>query len=290
MVVRRVLFCGGGIRVIAHIGALEEMSRHRILATIQEWAGVSAGALVAMCLAVGYTIDELRDFCLRFDFHNAMELDSAPGWLIHMGLDTGERLTRMIEACLHVKGLSSDITFRQCQQKFQTALRVFATDLKQGTLAVFSPSSTPDYTIAHAVRASMSFPYYFQPFEDSATGTLYSDGGVVSNYPFYTLSPQEQEETIGLLFDDKCPEMATADFELEQAFLRPIKILLYTRTAHEKEYAPSRTIIIDTFGVDAFDVGLSYEVKLSLLQSGVASVKAHVQKMRAMPKRRYSVG
>ena len=103
---------------MAHVGALIELSNRIPLKAIKEWMGVSAGSLVAMCLCIGFTLDELYKVCIEFDFTNIKEYDSVPGWLLHFGIDTGEKLHKLIEACLHVKGLSSDFTFKECYEKF----------------------------------------------------------------------------------------------------------------------------------------------------------------------------
>jgi len=129
MLPQRIYLSGGGICAMAHMGALLELSKHVPIHVIKEWMGVSAGSLVAMCLCVGFTLDELLDISIRFDFSNMKEMDSIPGWILHFGLDTGERLHKLIEALLHVKGLSSDITFQECEDKFGKTLRVIATDL-----------------------------------------------------------------------------------------------------------------------------------------------------------------
>jgi len=105
-----------------------ELSHHIPLHAIKEWMGVSAGSLVGMCIAIGFTLEELYSFSVRFDFGQIKEPDTVPGWIVHFGMDTGERLHRLVNACLHVKGLSSDTTFRQIQEQCGVSLRILATD------------------------------------------------------------------------------------------------------------------------------------------------------------------
>ena len=70
MIPYRIYLSGGGIASAGHIGALQELSKHISLVSVKEWMGVSAGAFVSMCLCIGYTLDEMTDFCIRFDFSN----------------------------------------------------------------------------------------------------------------------------------------------------------------------------------------------------------------------------
>ena len=47
---------------MAHVGALIELSNHVPIKSIKEWMGVSAGSFVAMCICIGFTLEELLDF------------------------------------------------------------------------------------------------------------------------------------------------------------------------------------------------------------------------------------
>lgn len=183
---------------MAHVGALQELSNHVPLHTIKEWMGISAGSLVAMCICIGFTLEELLEFSIRFDFMNIKEMDSIPGWILHFGLDTGERLHKLIDACLHVKGQSSDLTFQECYDRFGKSLRIMATDLNDVLPITFSHTTTPTYRISDAVRASMSAPYYFQPFLCPQTGHYLVDGAVISNYPLFVLPKEEHEQTLSI--------------------------------------------------------------------------------------------
>jgi hypothetical protein len=72
---------------IAHVGALIELSNHIPLKAVKEWMGVSAGSLMAMCLCIGFTLKELEDFCVRFDFTNIKEyLLSVPADVGHVNV------------------------------------------------------------------------------------------------------------------------------------------------------------------------------------------------------------
>ena len=207
----RIYLSGGGICAMAHVGALKELRKHMTFKTVKEWMGVSAGALVAMCLCIGFTLEELEHFSVKFDFENIKEYDTIPGWILHFGIDTGERLHKLVNACLHVKGISEDITFSECLIKFGKNLRVLATDLNSAELRTFSATETPNYRISDAVRASMSYPYYFQPFRCPETGLFLSDGGIVSNYPLFTLSQWERNRTLSILIQPSVNKITDID-------------------------------------------------------------------------------
>lgn len=274
---------------IAHVGALQELSKHLPLKIIKEWMGVSAGSLVAMCLCIGFTLDELEDFCVRFDFTNIKEYDSVPGWILHFGIDTGERLQRLVEACLHVKGLPSEFTFSDCLQKFGKSLRIVATDLNEARHQTFSPSETPNYRIADAVRASMSYPYYFQPFICPQTNHYLSDGGIISNFPLFTLPKEEHNRTLSILIRT----LVQREDNLEQASIeslisRPIAIVLTERVNIETRFYDSHCIQIQLGELNILEFSFDTETKNHIIHLGKQSVKQFFKTIKK-PQRRYSV-
>ncbi len=280
---------GGGICAIAHVGALIELSKHIPLKAIKEWMGVSAGSLVAMCLCIGFTLDELYKVCIGFDFTNIKEYDSVPGWLLHFGIDTGERLHKLIEACLHVKGLSSDFTFKECVEKFGKSLRVVATDLNEAKSITFCSKATPDYRVADAVRASMSYPYYFQPFICPVSGHHLSDGAVISNYPLFVLPREDHNQTLSILIRTLVePKEDIMSLELEELISRPIKIILTERTNIETRFYDSHCIQIDLGNLNTLEFSFDEDTKTFIVQRGKEAVCSFL-KNRPRVKRRYSV-
>ena len=289
MLPHRVYLSGGGICAVAHVGALMELSKHIPLKTVKEWMGVSAGALVAMCLCVGFTLDELYKVCVEFDFANIKEYDSVPGWLLHFGIDTGERLHKLIEACLHVKGLSSDFTFKDCLNQFGKSLRVVATDLNEAKSVTFCPKLTPDYRVADAVRASMSYPYYFQPFICPISGHHLSDGAVISNYPLFVLPKEDHIQTLSILIRTLVePKEDLMGLELEELISRPIKIILTERTNIETRFYDSQCIQIDLGNLNTLEFSFDEDTKQFIVQKGRDAV-CDFLKNRRKPMRRWSV-
>lgn len=291
MIPYRMYLSGGGICAIAHVGALIELSKHIPLKAIKEWMGLSAGSLVAMCIYIGFTLEELYDVCTRFDFTNIKEYDSVPGWLLHFGIDTGERLNKLIEACLHVKGLSSDITFKECYEKFGgKSLKIIATDLNTASSIIFCPQKTPDYKIANAVRASMSYPYYFQPFICPISGHYLSDGGIISNYPMFVIPKAEHSRTLSILIRTSVErEDDLSSLDLEELIMRPIKIVFTERTNIESRFYDSKCIQIQLGNLNILDFSFNEETKNLILEKGKCAVIEYF-KNYPKPQRRYSVG
>ena len=290
MLPHRIYLSGGGICAIAHVGALMELSNQISLTPVKEWMGVSAGSLVAMCICIGFTLDELYKLCVEFDFTNIKEYDSVPGWLIHFGIDTGERLHKLIEACLHVKGLSSDFTFKECQEKFGKSLKVVATDLNDAKSITYCSKDTPNYKVANAVRASMSYPYYFQPFICPESGHYLADGAIISNYPLFVLPKEEHSRTLSILIRTSMKRHENLmDAELEDIIMLPIQIILTERTTIEAKFYDSQCIQINLGNLNILEFSFDEATKSVIINKGKQAVIEYFNN-HPKPQRRYSFG
>lgn len=290
MLPHRIYLSGGGMCAIAHVGALMELSTRISLKAVKEWMGVSAGSLVAMCICIGFTLDELYQLCVEFDFTNIKEYDSVPGWLIHFGIDTGERLHKLIEACLHVKGLSSDFTFNECYEKFGKSLKVVATDLNDAKSITYCSKDTPNYKIANAVRASMSYPYYFQPLVCPESGHYLADGSIISNYPLFVLPKEDHSTTLSILIRISMKHHKNLmEADLEDLIMLPIQIILTERTNIEAKFYDSQCIQINLGNLNILEFSFDEDTKKVIVDKGKKAVIEYF-KNYPKPQRRYSFG
>jgi len=284
----RIYLSGGGMCAMAHVGALLELNKHIPIKSIKEWMGVSAGSLVAMCLCIGYTLEEMENISVRFDFTNVKDYDSVPGWILHFGLDTGERLMKLVEACLHVKGLPSHFTFKDCQERFGKSLRVVAADLNEAKPITFSPKDTPDYKIADAVRASMSYPYYFQPHICPSTGHYLVDGGVVSNYPLFVVPEEEHNSTLSILIRTSIEKKENLEDEsIDVMIPRPLQMVLIEKLNLEAKFYDARCIQIMLGNLNILEFAFDEETKNFIINKGKEAVIEYFNNL-SKPKRRYS--
>ena len=203
---RRLILAGGGVRVISYMGVLQVLQENQLMGQLREIGGVSAGALVALMLALQYSQRVLERFCYEYNFHQLQNIDPEQLFLAmdQLGVDTGEKLEQLIHKILHHKGFAPNVTFGELAASGKTrSLRVWASDLERIQMVEFSAEQTPHIEVALAVRASMSYPMYYTPVKHPDTNTLLVDGGMLDNFPMSVLSEEEAAETIGCVFTYK---------------------------------------------------------------------------------------
>jgi NTE family protein len=292
---RKLVLSGGGMRAVAHLGALHVLETNNLLSHVEEYIGVSAGAFLAFCLCIGYSLKELQQIVLSFDFQLIRNIspDSMVEFPLTFGLDNGEKLLKLLHSVMRIKGISQDITFSELPTK--KSLRCFATDIYRCKLREFSHSKTPAVKITTALVASMCLPAYFIPIEDPETGHLLVDGGVLHNYPIGFLSSEEIEQSLGITFTyehtnvESIPDIGTFVSQIFACYYMP-------RSRQSEEKYKDRTICIPCGEIPAWDFEATLEDKQGLIQMGKQATHEFLERRKLGYKdprprilRRYSV-
>jgi len=293
---RRIALSGGGMRGLAHVGALIALEKHGMLKRVKEYVGTSAGAMLALCIIIGYTFSELRTLSILFNFAllQNIDLDNMLEIVEKCGVDDGSNLNRFISILLRTKGYPETITFEEFYAKNVDALnlRVYAVDLTKCTYTEFSVRNTPSMEMRMAVHASMTIPFLFVPVADPVSGAKYVDGAVVAHFPFHHLSSDEREETLGLTFADGEGTSSTPDTSIV-SFIFRIYISIYHHQNEALKVAwRHRIIYIPCGNFPALSFDASEDDKMSLIAAGEGAADAFItsgKHLGARPTRRKSM-
>lgn len=162
-----MVLSGGGIRGAAHAGVIKALEEHGIVP--EAIAGASAGAIAGSLYAGGYTWSEILDL---FEQNPVMFKWSLIGHLKPGFIDTDQFM-----------GLFRRYFPDDRFEALKTPLYITATDIENGRSRIFS--SGP---LIRPVLASMAYPIVFTPV--LIEGVLYSDGGIMNNFPVEPLLDQ----------------------------------------------------------------------------------------------------
>jgi NTE family protein len=154
-----MVLSGGGSRGLAHIGVLKALAEEGIEPDCL--AASSAGAIVAALYAAGHSADEMLEF---FDTKHPFRVSKLA--LLKPGIiDTEKVVADFLE-------YFPENSFEALGKKVFMA----ATDLVAGRVEIFTSGR-----LIPAILASSSAPMIFTPTE--IDGRLYSDGGIMDNFP-----------------------------------------------------------------------------------------------------------
>ena len=207
MLPKRLIFSGGGIKVVSILGSLQVLEEKGRLKKVKEVCGVSAGAWLAFMVASGFPIVKIQELILSLEFSIIRNM-STEGFLAFpetFGIDDGTSLVKFLESLTKVAlKLDPSVTFAEFKGLY--TFRCWATDLTTRSIREFSALKTPTVKIIDALRASMSLPLYFTPVSDPITGNILSDGGIQGNLPLHHLTENECGESLSIGFSSAASE------------------------------------------------------------------------------------
>lgn len=197
-----VVLSGGGAKGVAHVGVLKALEEKGI--AIDYITGTSIGAMVGGMYAAGYSPDEILDLMGSQEFSDAStgrlnkkhdyyfyKTDPTPAWLTfnysfeHI-LSLEKVIRENIPSNLVPPGMM-DFMFMQylspasnlAQNNFDSLFvpfRCVASDITNKRAVIMQKGN-----LSEAVRASMTFPFYFKPI--LIDSMIMFDGGMFNNFP-----------------------------------------------------------------------------------------------------------
>jgi NTE family protein len=192
---------------MSEIGVLQWFEEHHV--PVDMIAGTSMGSLVGALYATGKATQQIKDTMSTDVFNSVFRVNTAyknrgfrrredsrdlPN-AITIGLRHGVSLRNSV---LTDQGLNAffDREFYRYDDRSEfnslpIPFRCISTDLNDATTVTFARGSIPD-----AVRASVSLPGVYRPFE--MNGHEYVDGGVLDNLPTQTIHDMHADVTIAV--------------------------------------------------------------------------------------------
>ena len=179
--ITKLLICGGGFKFFYIVGALKYLDEINILQNINEYIGVSAGAVLSLFFNIGYTLDELDSFFLEFNFEKMLDphIDSL---LDNKGLDDGELKKFIIQHFLKNKNYHPSITFKELYEKTGKVLTFTTTNITSGKVEYHNHITQPNMQILLSLRMSINIPIVYSPIQYN--NNYYVDGALLDCYPY----------------------------------------------------------------------------------------------------------
>jgi predicted acylesterase/phospholipase RssA len=239
--------------IFSLIGSLK--ARESSLADVKEISGSSAGAILALFLAVGMSVDEILDTSLSLDIPNFVKIRIGSFFNKFGFVDMGPIRKKIVEIC------GGDPTFAD----LETKIYISAFCMNTSETVYFSRDTHPDMKVIDAVCMSMAIPFIFACGEYN--GETYVDGGMKEEYP---LTP---------FFDKKPHEVTCIKIKMNQIYQENIQspkafveTLIRSALSNRVRYnTPIEIIEINVEDTDVFNFSMEYEEKLRLYNIGYST-------------------
>jgi len=269
--IQNIAFRGGGVLGAAYAGAIQVLEEKELLHHVQQLAGTSSGAIMALLLNLGYSAADIKQIVYQADFKQFEDGWNPIKMLREYGLYKGIRLLNWIEGLIANKTGNKHITYLDLYNKTGKVLKVYATDLNTVRVQEFSYVSTPNVIVAESIRASISIPLFFRAWQFSnglPNKHVYVDGGVLYGYPITAFD--NYDNTLGFFIKTatksralRFGQFSTYIHQLLQALLRAPNADFFEDETQEKI-----TVTIDGLGISATDFTLTMAQKDALFAKG----------------------
>lgn len=269
-----IVLSGGGIRGIAHIGALYALEKLDVLKHITHFAGTSVGSLIIGLYVIGYTPIELYEFIKVFNFKEVKHIDINN--IPNFGLDTGSKMEYVIKRLIVNKGLNENITLQELYNITKKHLIFTTVCINTIQACYISHEEYPQMELSKVIMMSLAIPIIFCPiiYENN----MYVDGGCLDNFPICVFQ-NNIKETIGIIIIDSTDRVEINDFETY--LFRVVKCIghgLHGSYKLHKHYINS-TIEINANFVDSTDFDIENSVKDELFLIGYDAIVNNLEKL-----------
>lgn len=269
------VFSGGGSRGIAYCGAIQELHKRGYMVGIKNFAGSSAGSIIAGALACGasfnFLIKELSEVNLASFLDYGNRIKAVWNLYYHKGASPGDAFRNWYATVIEKLTGDREITLGQVHDKYGGRLVITGTSLNTREPVYFDHVTHPDMPLVTAVRISMSIPGLFIPVE--YRGDVYVDGGVLDNYPANVFG----ERTLGLTLHTK----SRGEYPPVSGFSSFVESLYGCYMKNARECV--RPVIADTVciicdDISSFDFHITDTQRDALVNAGVNAVVERFKK------------
>jgi predicted patatin/cPLA2 family phospholipase len=259
-----ICMSGGGIKGFAFIGALKylEDNNHINLSEISHFVGTSAGSMISFFLSLDYSLKDIEEFILNFNFKKLIPDINIENLLVCHGIDSGEKIMFVVMNFLKEKYDTDDVTFQEHYNLTNKKLTIIGTNFTKNCEEIFNYINTPDMSVKTAIRISISIPIVFNPvlYNDN----YYVDGGIINNFPMNHCNP---ETTLGLYIKNNHSKKLDNILTL---FNGCLSIILDTLSTKHFCYLKDYNIIeIEDSNAELTNFDIDYEKKQNIINIGI---------------------
>ncbi|HET9724815.1 MAG TPA: patatin-like phospholipase family protein [Actinomycetota bacterium] len=297
---------GGGVKGIGLVGAYATLQDRGY--RIHRIAGTSAGAIVGALIAADISPVELENVMRTIDYGRFEDkgfidhlglVGKGASLLFEKGIYEGNYLLAWLTEQLATLGVRTFADLRiddpgsSLPPERAYRLVVMTSDVTRGRL-VRLPWDYPQYgldpdeqSVAEAVRASMSIPFFYEPLRFTSSGetgrkevSYLVDGGMLSNFPIEVFDRTDGRPprwpTFGIKLSAQPDAALRQKYEVHGTFSLALAMLGTMTGFHDQIHVDdpatlARTMFVETYGVRATDFDIDEGMQDMLFRSGVKS-------------------
>lgn len=281
LTINTLCLSGGGVKGFAFLGALEYLEdiKYIDIKKIDNYVGTSAGAMIAFIFSLGYSVMDVVDFIINFNFTKLIPDTDINTVLLSYGIDTGDKIMIIMQNFLKEKYNMDDITFEEHYLLTNMKLTFIGTNYNKGTEVAFNHINTPKMSVLTALRISISVPIIFTPVLYESE--YYIDGGLVNNFPIKYCNPST---TIGIYIKHSICNKIDNILNLTMGCLSIVTDIISRKDCYDCNFNNYNVIEIENFNQETTNFDIDMDKKIKIISIGKKSAKKFIETMQRKPK------
>jgi NTE family protein len=292
MIIKNLVFAGGGFKGISYIGAYKYLYDNSLLNELKSLAGTSIGALFSFFIVCGFTPKELKGIFIEFVFEDVFDIH-LDNLIMCYGLDTAQKFRDILSIIL-AKKVDINITFEELFAKTGKELNIIVSNITRIRYDILNHKTSGNMKVLDAVMMSMNLPVIFAPYSRTISENISNtggyicreslqkeyivDGGLYNNYPI-DLYQNELEYTLGYDFiipddnGDCCGDITDYFVMLINSFINFSSIEKYKSYRKNTVYLPIGNEYVLMLNADI-------KTKNTLIRTGYNYTRTYFMKLR----------
>jgi len=257
---------GGGIKGISFLGAIAHLidCKYIDLNNINTFIGSSVGSIISLLFVLGYTIDELIDFILNFNFEILEPNIDCENIFTDFGFSNNDKIILTVEHFIRSKINKKDITFIELYNLTGKKLIMTGTNITDLKLEYFDYINTPNMLLTDAIRISTCVPIIFAPIKYN--DKYYIDGCIASHLPIDICN---SNTTLGLVIKSSHIPINS----IVSVLMATLSVLISSQLKNNN----ANIIIINDSDYNFVNFTLNSEYKEKLIKNGTDCAKKYIE-------------
>lgn len=290
-IIKHIVIPGGGVAGFTYYGVLRNSNQQGYwnIDNIETIYSTSAGAMLAIVLALKYDWEICDDYLIKRPWHNVFKFDIQMIFasLQKKGIFDIKVLEDIFEPLFKGKDISLDITMKEFYELTNIEIHIYATEINTFEDVDFSYKTHPDVRVVDAVYASSALPIVFSPI--IINHKCYCDGAFFSNYPINNCLNHgiNHKEVFGIqneysVNDNKSIDNNSTLFDYLMNVMNKTIEHVLSNKKHD-DIAMEITIISPRISIyNIFNTVSSMEERIKLINYGSESFAKYIEERAAM--------